>query len=644
MSDPQRIAFASLIAVAAVLVACTTPVGVRREDPEAVHRELTANVLTAGRPSDRSYQLLERFGLRERFEKEPEAVLAELHAGLQPTGDHRRLSGLAELCFYHGERSGDRRYQLASAVYSYALLFPGPGGETLDASDPRVRLAYDLYNRALTAVVSDEAGKGRSQLALPFGTLDLEIDDAEFIWAGHRFGDMVDAANYSVRGLRDRYRRPGIGAPFAATLGPLAEEPPPGAEWLVPQVRVPTTLVLRLYDARAALLGDQLRGRVEVFTPDEASTTEIDGQTVPIEFETTFALAETLAGSEFFDFELKGFFMGAFRPLRAAVIGTGHVEEEGSDQGLFFLEPYRPGRIPVVLVHGTASSPGRWGDLVNELSNDRAIAERYQFWLFLYNTGNPVGYSGGLLRHSLEAAVERLDPEGRDEAVHQMVVIGHSQGGLLTKLTAVESGDAFWDRVARVPIDELDLSEDVRETLRRSLFYTPAPFVKRVVFVCTPHGGSYLASFSLAGLLADLVALPSNLAQVGFELALRNPGNLLLGNVGRLPTSIDNMTPGNPFLQALGELPVAPGIASHSIIAVQGSGPPEQGSDGVVRYESAHIDGVESEFIVRSGHSAQSNPGVIQEVRRILLAHEAQAHEASISRPERLRPRAPTLP
>jgi hypothetical protein len=225
-----------------------------------------------------------------------------------------------------------------------------------------------------------------------------------------------------------------------------------------------------------------------------------------------------------------------------------------------------------------------------------------------------------------------------------MVVIGHSQGGLLTKLTAVESGDAFWDRVARVPIDTLDLSDDVRETLRRSLFYTPAPFVKRVVFVCTPHGGSYLASFSLAGLIADLVALPSNLAQVGLELALRNPGNLLLGNVGRLPTSIDNMTPGNPFLQALGELPVAPGIASNSIIAVQGSGPPETGSDGVVRYESAHIDGVESEFLVRSGHSAQSNPEVIQEVRRILLAHAAQTPAGSISAPAQRRPGGPAPP
>jgi hypothetical protein len=83
------------------------------------------------------------------------------------------------------------------------------------------------------------------------------------------------------------------------------------------------------------------------------------------------------------------------------------------------------------------------------------------------------------------------------------------------------------------------------------------------------------------------------------------------------------MTPGNPFLRTLADIPVAPGVAAHSIIAVRGSGPPETGSDGVVSYASAHIEGVESEFVVRSGHSAQSNPEVILEVRRILLEHVA---------------------
>ena len=174
-----------------------------------------------------------------------------------------------------------------------------------------------------------------------------------------------------------------------------------------------------------------------------------------------------------------------------------------------------------MLVHGTASSPARWADLVNEVENDRALWDTYQVWLFLYNTGNPIGYSGGLLRRSLERAVQELDPEGTDEALRHMVVVGHSQGGLLTKLTAVDSGNRFWAVISETPPEELDLDPDVRTTLKRGLFFTPEPFVKRVVFVCTPHGGSYLASFSIAGLVSDFVSAPSNLTQVFTELVTR---------------------------------------------------------------------------------------------------------------------------
>jgi hypothetical protein len=37
---------------------------------------------------------------------------------------------------------------------------------------------------------------------------------------------------------------------------------------------------------------------------------------------------------------------------------------------------------------------------------------------------------------------------------------------------------------------------------------------------------------------------------------------------------------------------------------------------------SAHIDGVESEKIIRSSHSVQGNPEAILEVKRILHEHE----------------------
>jgi hypothetical protein len=45
------------------------------------------------------------------------------------------------------------------------------------------------------------------------------------------------------------------------------------------------------------------------------------------------------------------------------------------------------------------------------------------------------------------------------------------------------------------------------------------------------------------------------------------------------------------------------------------------GDDGVVAYESAHLDDVDSELVINSSHSVQGHPLAISEMRRILLQH-----------------------
>lgn len=64
-----------------------------------------------------------------------------------------------------------------------------------------------------------------------------------------------------------------------------------------------------------------------------------------------------------------------------------------------------------------------------------------------------------------------------------------------------------------------------------------------------------------------------------------------------------------------------PGVATHSIIAVMPGMDVATGNDGVATFTSAHIDGVEREFMVCADHSCQSNLFVIEEVRRILLKY-----------------------
>jgi hypothetical protein len=89
----------------------------------------------------------------------------------------------------------------------------------------------------------------------------------------------------------------------------------------------------------------------------------------------------------------------------------------------------------------------------------------------------------------------------------------------------------------------------------------------------------------------------------------------------RPPTAIDNMNPNSPGLKLLASIPVSPSVSAHSIIAVEGDDPKEEGDDGVVSYQSAHIDEAVSELVVRWNHSCQGQPETIEEVRRILLEH-----------------------
>jgi pimeloyl-ACP methyl ester carboxylesterase len=607
------------VAVLLLAIGCATPIGVARKDPEAVHRYLTRNVLSNGEPSGPTLWTLQRLGLPERFEKDPAGTLALLHQGLAAGEDEDgRLFALAELSALHGERTGDRSWQLASAIYAYAFLFPGPGRPGPSPSDPRLRLALDLYNLGVAQGFASPDGSAvlieAGSHTLPFGELTVRIDPGETDWVGWRLDRLASAANLEVRGLRNRYRDPGIGAPVAASLArPEGVELPPGASRIPPRLKVPATVLLRLDDPRAAIRSGHLSGRLEIATRDSRGAVRIDGRELPLEFETTVALAYTLEGSPIFDFDIAGFRSADFLPSGMKL----------SPDRIAMLDPYRPGRIPLVLVHGTASSPATWAEMVNELQNDPGIAAHYEIWLFLYNTSNPVLYSASLLRDGLTALVAQLDPAGTDPALRRMVVMGHSQGGLLTKLMAVSSGQRFWQNVSDIPFEDAKFEPETRKLLAHAIFFEPLPFVSRVVFLATPHHGSYRSSLRIGELVARLVKLPTNLLKFGLELASTDPQSQARFRLRRLPTSVDNMTAGNPFIAALNDLPIATGVSSNSVIGVLGEGPVEQGADGVVEYRSAHLDGVDSEKVVRSGHSVQNNPDAIEEVKRILRVHAA---------------------
>jgi hypothetical protein len=212
-----------------------------------------------------------------------------------------------------------------------------------------------------------------------------------------------------------------------------------------------------------------------------------------------------------------------------------------------------------------------------------------------------------------------------------MVVIGHSQGGLLTNLTAVDPGDQLFRSISDVPFESLQADPMLKKGLARSMFFRHLPFVKRIVYISTPHRGSFLTKDWVRNLARNVLTLPADLILGGAEKFAQLSGQLKLppGMREKIPTSIDGMAANNPVLQTLAKLPLAPGITAHSIIAVLPDQDIKTGNDGVVEYSSAHVDGVASEYIVRTGHSAQGHPLAIEEVRRILYTHLGQQQQAA---------------
>jgi hypothetical protein len=111
-SRPPRNRLANYGAVFVFIVlcisGCATPVGVTRLDTQAADRQLNANILSSGKPSDYSTQILERTALSERFKSGPQEVLAELNSGLGKPDERDRLFALAELSFEYAEDSGNQ--------------------------------------------------------------------------------------------------------------------------------------------------------------------------------------------------------------------------------------------------------------------------------------------------------------------------------------------------------------------------------------------------------------------------------------------------------------------------------------------------------------------------------------------------------
>ena len=289
---------------------------------------------------------------------------------------------------------------------------------------------------------------------------------------------------------------------------------------------------------------------------------------------------------------------------------------------LEFLQPHQPGRIPVVFIHGLASDEGTWFDLINELRTSPTFHSSFEPWVYHYPTGASFLQSAAVLRRELTAAVRQLDPAGTDKALSQMVLIGHSMGGLHAKLQVVDPGNSLWNAISYRPYDQVTIRPEIRQAVGPGYFFKPLPFVKRVVYIATPHAGSSLASLGIGRIASCTVQQPKDMVAIHDEVVAANPGAFHPDYVAANPTTVDILRPSSTILRALHDLRPPCWVTAHTILGVSTTSLISGPGDCVVPASSAQLPGVVSEVTVPAKHTqVHHHPISILEIERILAQH-----------------------
>jgi pimeloyl-ACP methyl ester carboxylesterase len=304
------------------------------------------------------------------------------------------------------------------------------------------------------------------------------------------------------------------------------------------------------------------------------------------------------------------------KPQKLGLIRMLRPEKYADTAQLSRLQLYDPKRIPVIFVHGLQDTPASWTPMMNNLRGDPEIRKNYQFWVYSYPSGYPYPYSAALFRKEIDG-IDKVFPDHK-----KIVLVGHSMGGIISRLMITDVGEKVWYDFFGKPPAETDLPGPTRKLLEESLIFNHRPEVSRVIFICAPHRGSQFASNWIGRLGSSLVKMPFFMASIPFKTIhaamVHDPAAMQLT---RIPNSIDTLSPNNRFVREMEKFPTAKGVPFHTIAGDRGRGDTPDSSDGVVPYWSSHFGGAVSELIVPSNHSAPSNPQAIAEVKRILKLH-----------------------
>lgn len=435
----------------------------------------------------------------------------------------------------------------------------------------------------------------------------VPITHSGFVWHPSDFHSLVPVGDYSTNAFRNHHRQPGLGVPLVVVLSGKSKAT------LLPDRCIFAATIRLARDHQvshaASTIGSECQ--LQLFDPLRIDTAPHHGVHQRIAKDISASLAFRLRNEN-------PKFLQSF-------VGS---ESLGGESRLYTLEPYQPGKIPVVFVHGLLSDPFTWVEMVNELRATPGFFKHFQLWFFEYPTGRAFLSTAAQLRQKLAAARKVFDPYGQDCQLCNMVLVGHSMGGLVSKLQVTSSGNLLWRSVSNRPLHQLNVSRENRQKLADAFYFEPSPCISRVIYIGTPHRGSALATRLIGRIGSSLASTPDENENEYRNILRNNPGVFSSEMNRRLPSSIDLLEPKSPLLNTIAQLPVNPNVRMHSIIGDQFLTYSLGRSDGVVPLESAHESHAVTERFVNATHGkTKSHPDSIHEVRCILQRHLAKVRQ-----------------
>lgn len=538
-----------------------------------------------------------------------------------------KIYAISELAYIIGKQA-ERAHREGQALDMYTVsvsnaylyLFCPELDVSRNPYDPQFRGACDLYNAALESTLSMVSKQGKLRPGNSYRITTSKKDyDVQVVsrgkWHDEDFDELKFCSELKVNVLQTANVNYGVGVPMIAVRKSHANESP--IEKFYPEgLSFPVTALLRVTSPTVHTSRDSQHRHpcvLELHDPLESTDIELNARKVPLQSDLSTPLAFFLDNPK-------------FREQTDSTLGLRDPHKTEKLRGIYMLEPYDPNRIPVVMVHGLWSSPLTWMPMFNDLRSFQELRRNYQFWFYQYPTGQPFWISATQMRSDLFELRRTLDPNAIHPVLDQMVLVGHSMGGLVSRLQTLESGEEFWRILSDEPFEKVKGEETERQRLAAALFFHPNNSIKRVVTIGTPHRGSNYSNDYTRWVGRKLIKLPSSITDIGNSLIRQNPNLFRNTELVTTSTSIDSLSPESPIFPTMLRARRAPWVKYHNIVGVVHKSSWFGGeailSDGVVEVESAHMDDVASEIMVEAKHQdIHTKPRAILEVRSILVEH-----------------------